>query len=56
MSSFCCRPELKPNRRYQTSLQLYNASVSVEIYTTAKIGYDRQRKLSQDKPKEGEES
>lgn len=30
--------ELKPHRHYHANLQLYNAAVSVEIYTTAKIG------------------
>jgi hypothetical protein len=37
-------PELKPVRRYHTNLQLYNAPVSVDIYTTAKIGSSQNRK------------
>jgi hypothetical protein len=31
-------PELKPTRRYHTNMQLYNAHVSLDIYTTAKVG------------------
>lgn len=37
-------PELKPVRRYHTNLQLYNAPVSVDIYTTAKVGSSQNRK------------
>lgn len=37
-------PELKPTRRYHTNLQLYNAPVSVDIYTTAKVGSSQNRK------------
>jgi hypothetical protein len=37
-------PELKPTRRYHTNLQLYNAPVSVDIYTTAKVGSAQSRK------------
>lgn len=37
-------PELKPARRYHTNLQLYNAPVSVDIYTTAKVGSSQNRK------------
>ncbi len=37
-------PELKPVRRYHTNLQLYNAPVSVDIYTTVKIGSSQNRK------------
>jgi hypothetical protein len=38
-------PELKPQRFYRTSAQLYNASLSINIYTTAKVGSGRDRKL-----------
>jgi hypothetical protein len=37
-------PALKPTRRYHANLQLYNAPVSVDIYTTAKVGSSRKRK------------
>lgn len=31
-------PTLKPFRHYRASLQLYNATLAVDIYTTAKVG------------------
>jgi hypothetical protein len=37
-------PELKPARRYRAKLQLYNATLSVDIYTTGKVGSMRKRK------------
>jgi hypothetical protein len=37
-------PDLKPNHLYRTKLQLYNATLSVDIYTTAKAGPARKRK------------
>jgi hypothetical protein len=36
--------ELKPLRHYHTNLRLYNAPLSVDIYTTAKIGSAHKRK------------
>ncbi len=32
-------PDLKPFRHYHSTLQLYNATLSVDIYTTAKAGH-----------------
>jgi hypothetical protein len=37
-------PELKPLRHYRTSIELYNAVVAVDIYTTAKIGGSYKKK------------
>lgn len=37
-------PELKPQRFYRTNAQLYNASLSINIYTTTKAGSGRDRK------------
>jgi hypothetical protein len=37
-------PDLKPIRRYHTNVQLYNAPLSVDIYTTAKVGSQRNRR------------
>jgi hypothetical protein len=37
-------PELKPLRYYHTNLRLYNAPLSVDIYTTAKVGSAHKRK------------
>jgi hypothetical protein len=34
---------MKPERRYRANLQLYNAPVAVEIYTTAKIGAGKRK-------------
>jgi len=36
--------DLKPIRRYHTNLQLYNANLKLDIYTTAKVGSARKRK------------
>ena len=35
---FVLPPELKPLRHYRAALQLYNATLSIDIYTTAKAG------------------
>jgi hypothetical protein len=37
-------PELKPLRYYHTNVQLYNAVLSINMYTTAKAGTARHRK------------
>jgi hypothetical protein len=37
-------PDLKPVRRYHTNLRLYNATLSLDIYTTGKVGSARKRK------------
>jgi hypothetical protein len=37
-------PELKPIRHYRANLRLYNASLKLDIYTTAKVGSARKRK------------
>jgi hypothetical protein len=37
-------PDLKPLRHYHVNVQLYNAVLSVDIYTTAKTGSARNRK------------
>jgi hypothetical protein len=39
-------PGLKPFRHYHASLQLYNATLAVDIYTTAKIGASAKPKES----------
>lgn len=41
--------DLKPLRHYRSSLQLYNATLSVDIYTTAKSGSGDQSKPEQNK-------
>lgn len=43
-AEFQLPPELKPLRHYQAQLQLYNATLSVDIYTTAKTGSANRRK------------
>jgi hypothetical protein len=37
-------PDLKPIHQYHTKVQLYNAAISVDIYTTAKVGAQRNRR------------
>jgi hypothetical protein len=47
--SFHLPAELKPQRHYSANLQLYNATISVDIYTTADYG---RRSTTRRKPKE----
>jgi hypothetical protein len=43
---FVLPPKLKPLRRYRANLQLYNAPVSVDVYTSADYGSGREHKES----------
>jgi hypothetical protein len=46
-------PDLKPLRHFRASLQLYNATLSVDIYTTAKAGSGKGPEGNQkDEPKQ----
>jgi hypothetical protein len=47
--SFHLPAELKPQRHYSANLQLYNATISVDIYTTADYG---RKSTTRRKPKE----
>ncbi|MEN3335729.1 MAG: hypothetical protein V7641_5094 [Blastocatellia bacterium] len=47
-------PELKPFRHYRANLQLYNATLSVDIYTTAKAGSTARPKGTIDKEAQNE--
>lgn len=48
--------ELRPLRYYHTNLQLYDAVLSVDIYTTAKAGAARDKESDQRRPRSRRES